>query len=108
MGSVVKRPRSPKYQCVAAVAWGLVEFAQEIMPRLGLPPAMLTYFIGIFVLGIPLTVLLSALFDITMKGIVRVPFTTQRFLLPLGLFAGILFAVAASLSWLMYVRSPAN
>lgn len=55
----------------AAAAWGLLQVADIIFPRLGLPDWSVTFLFAIEVVGFPLALILSWIFDFTPSGMVR-------------------------------------
>jgi TolB-like protein len=66
--------RRKVYQVAAiygATAWGLLQAADIIFPRLGLPEWSVTFLFALEVVGFPLALILSWVFDIRRGGIVR-------------------------------------
>jgi TolB-like protein/predicted esterase len=55
----------------AAAAWGLLQVADLIFPRLGLPDWSVTFLFALEVVGFPLALILSWIFDFTPGGMVR-------------------------------------
>lgn len=102
-----------------AVAFACLEGAELVLPRLGLPDRVLTALVVLAVLGFPLVLVLSWLFELTPGGLVRTSprraageggpdsggMSRHRALRIVGLVsATILFAAAA---WIWIPRSPA-
>lgn len=54
-----------------AAAWGLLQAADVIFPRLGLPDWSITFLFALEVVGFPLALILSWIFDIKAGGMVR-------------------------------------
>ena len=54
-----------------AAAWGLLQAADVIFPRLGLPDWSVTFLFALEVVGFPLALILSWIFDIKSGGVVR-------------------------------------
>lgn len=54
-----------------AAAWGLLQAADVIFPRLGLPDWSVTFLFALEVVGFPLALILSWIFDIKAGGMVR-------------------------------------
>ena len=52
-------------------AWLVLQFADIIFPAIGLPERSITLVLGILVVGFPLALVLSWVFDFTRQGIVR-------------------------------------
>ena len=55
----------------AAVAWGLLQVADIVFPSLGLPDWSITFLFALEVVGFPLALILSWIFDLTRDGVVR-------------------------------------
>jgi len=55
----------------AAAAWGLLQVADIIFPLLGLPDWSVTFLFAVEVVGFPLALILSWIFDYTPAGVVR-------------------------------------
>jgi tetratricopeptide (TPR) repeat protein len=53
----------------AATAFIIMEAADIMLPRLGLPDWTVTFFIVLLIVGLPITLILSWIFDITPKGV---------------------------------------
>ena len=53
----------------AATAFILIEAAEIMLPRLGLPDWTVTFVIVLLIVGFPITLILSWIFDITPKGV---------------------------------------
>ena len=53
------------------VAIGIIEAADLMLPRLGLPDWSVTLVVALAVLGLPLALVLSWVFDVTANGVVR-------------------------------------
>ena len=53
----------------AATAFIIIEAADIVLPRLGLPDWTVTFLIVLIIVGFPLTVILSWIFDVTPEGI---------------------------------------
>jgi hypothetical protein len=53
----------------AATAFIIVEASDIILPRLGLPDWTVTFIIILLIVGFPITIILSWIFDITPEGI---------------------------------------
>ena len=55
----------------AAAAWGLLQVADIVFPRLGLPDWSVTFLFALEAVGFPLALILSWIFDYTPDGVVR-------------------------------------
>jgi TolB-like protein/dienelactone hydrolase len=55
----------------AAAAWGLLQVADIVFPPLGLPDWSITFLFALEVVGFPLALILSWIFDFTPGGVVR-------------------------------------
>jgi TolB-like protein len=55
----------------AAVGWMLLEAADVILPRLGLPDWTVNFVLALVLLGFPLAIVFAWIFDISTQGIVR-------------------------------------
>jgi hypothetical protein len=53
----------------AATAFIIMEAAEIMLPRLGLPDWTVTFLIILLIVGLPITVILSWIFDITPEGV---------------------------------------
>ena len=53
----------------AATAFIIMEAAEIMLPRLGLPDWTVTFLIILLIVGFPITVILSWIFDITPEGV---------------------------------------
>ena len=62
----------------AAGSWGLLQVADVLFPILGLPDWSISAVLGIAVLGFPITLVLSWLFDITPAGVVETDTLTRE------------------------------
>ena len=52
-------------------AWVVIQLAETIFPNIGLPETAVTLVIGLIIVGFPLALILSWVFDITPKGVVQ-------------------------------------
>jgi adenylate cyclase len=52
-------------------AWIVIQLAETIFPNIGLPETAVTLVIGLIIVGFPLALILSWVFDITPKGVVE-------------------------------------
>jgi hypothetical protein len=70
----------------AAVGWALLEAADVVLPRLGLPDWTVNFVLLVVLLGFPLAIVFAWIFDISTQGIVRTepisPHTRHRLNLP--------------------------
>ena len=70
----------------AAVGWALLEAADVVLPRLGLPDWTVNFVLALVLLGFPLAIVFAWIFDISSQGIVRTepipPDARHRFNLP--------------------------
>src|SRR5210317_1545626 len=57
----------------AAVGWALLEMADVVLPRLGLPDWTVNLVLAIVLLGFPLAIVFAWIFDISTQGVVRTP-----------------------------------
>jgi len=74
MNVLTELKRRKVYQVAAvyaAAAWGLLQVADVIFPRLGLPDWSVTFLFALEVVGFPLALILSWIFDFTPGGVVR-------------------------------------
>ncbi len=55
----------------AAVGWMLLEAADVVLPRLGLPDWTVNFVLALVLLGFPLAIVFAWIFDISTQGIVR-------------------------------------
>ncbi|MEJ2532725.1 MAG: hypothetical protein P8Y92_13095 [Halioglobus sp.] len=55
----------------AAVGWALLEAADVVLPRLGLPDWTVNFVLALVLLGFPLAIVFAWIFDISAQGIVR-------------------------------------
>jgi TolB-like protein/Tfp pilus assembly protein PilF len=55
----------------AAVGWALLEAADVVLPRLGLPDWTVNVVLAVILLGFPLAIVFAWIFDISAQGIVR-------------------------------------
>ena len=55
----------------AAVGWMLLEAADVVFPRLGLPDWAVNLVLGLVLLGFPLAIVFAWIFDIGSQGVVR-------------------------------------
>ena len=55
----------------AATAFIILEVVDIVLPRLGLPDWTVTFVIILLIIGFPITVILSWIFDITPEGILK-------------------------------------
>ena len=55
----------------ATVAWALLEAADVVLPRLGLPDWTVNLVLALVILGFPLAIFFAWIFDISTQGIVR-------------------------------------
>jgi len=55
----------------AATAYIIIETADIVLPRLGLPEWTVTFLIILIIAGFPITIILSWIFDITPEGVVK-------------------------------------
>ena len=55
----------------AAVGWALLEAADVVLPRLGLPDWSVDVVLAVVLLGFPLAIVFAWIFDISPQGIVR-------------------------------------
>jgi len=55
----------------AAVGWALLEAADVVLPRLGLPDWTVNFVLLVVLLGFPLAIVFAWIFDISTQGIVR-------------------------------------
>ncbi|MEJ2533784.1 MAG: hypothetical protein P8Y92_18595, partial [Halioglobus sp.] len=55
----------------AAVGWALLEAADVVLPRLGLPDWTVNLVLALVLLGFPLAIVFAWIFDISTQGIVR-------------------------------------
>ena len=55
----------------AVVGWIVVEISSVVLPAFDAPPVALRYVIGVIVLGFPVVMIFSWLFDLTAEGLVR-------------------------------------
>ena len=53
----------------AATAFIIMEAAEIMLPRLGLPDWTVTFLIILLIVGFPITIILSWIFDITPEGV---------------------------------------
>ena len=53
----------------AGVAWVILEVADLVMPRLGLPDWTVTFLIILLIVGFPIAIILSWIFDLTPQGV---------------------------------------
>ena len=57
----------------ALSAWILIQVAETTFPYVGLPPAAVTFVIGLAVAGLPVALVLSWIFDLTPGGLEKTP-----------------------------------
>ena len=55
----------------AAVGWALLEAADVVLPRLGLPDWTVNLVLALVILGFPLAIVFAWIFDVSAQGIVR-------------------------------------
>jgi hypothetical protein len=55
----------------AAVGWALLEMADVVLPRLGLPDWTVNLVLAVVLLGFPLAIVFAWIFDLSPQGIVR-------------------------------------
>ena len=55
----------------AVVAWAVMQVADVVFPRLGLPDSTVTLVVVLAILGFPLTLVLAWAYDVTPEGVVR-------------------------------------
>ena len=55
----------------AAVGWALLEAADVVLPRLGLPDWTVNLVLALVLLGFPLAIVFAWIFDVSAQGIVR-------------------------------------
>jgi adenylate cyclase len=68
----LKRRRVVKVATIYLVAaWAVIQVSDVVAPRLGLPDWFVTFIIVVAALGLPITLVLSWLFDVTPDGITR-------------------------------------
>jgi TolB-like protein/Tfp pilus assembly protein PilF len=67
----------------AAVGWALLEAADVVLPRLGLPDWTVNLVLALVLLGFPLAIVFAWIFDVSAQGIVRTepisPYARHRF-----------------------------
>lgn len=74
MNLLAELKRRKVYQVAAvyaAAAWGLLQVADVVFPRIGLPDWSITFLFALEVVGFPLALILSWIFDFTPGGVVR-------------------------------------
>ena len=57
----------------AAVGWMLLEAADVILPRLGLPDWTVNFVLALVLFGFPLVIVFAWVFDFGAQGVVRTP-----------------------------------
>ena len=57
----------------SAVGWALLEMADVVLPRLGLPDWSVNLVLAIVLLGFPLALVFAWIFDLSPQGVVRTP-----------------------------------
>lgn len=86
----------------AAVAWFVIEVSETILPRIGLPDWSVTMVIVLALVGYPIALFLSWVFQITPDGIVidrpRRPISWRTYLI-IDLFIAVILVSAGSIYW---------